>query len=104
MKNFTISISELEIFSGNVVNNSKSIKRIICPSKHAFRLYDKILKAILTVDKNYLVLISLGPTASVLASDLSSLGYQAVDVGHADIQYELFIRNATNMIQIYFFA
>ena len=58
------------------------------------------MKAILTVDKNYLVLISLGPTASVLASDLSSLGYQAVDVGHSDIQYELFIRNATKMIQI----
>ena len=81
-------------------NNSKSIKRIICPAKHAFRVYDKILNAVLTVDKNNLVLIALGPTASVLACDLSNLGYQAIDIGHADIQYELFLRNATDMIQI----
>ncbi len=84
----------------DLFNNSKSIKRIICPAKHAFRVYDKILNAVLTVDKNILVLISLGPTATVLACDLSKLGYQALDIGHMDIQYELFLRNATDMIQI----
>ena len=84
----------------DLFNNTKSIKRIICPAKHAFRVYDKILNAILTVDKKYLVLIALGPTASVLAYDLSNLGYQAIDIGHTDIQYELFLRNATDMIQI----
>ena len=47
-----------------------------------------------------LVLIALGPTATVLAYDLSNLGYQAIDIGHTDIQYELFLRNATDMIQI----
>ena len=52
------------------------------------------------MDKNILVLISLGPTATVLACDLSKLGYQALDIGHMDIQYELFLRNATDMIQI----
>ena len=84
----------------DLFNNTKSIKRIICPAKHAFRVYDKILNAVLTVDKKYLVLIALGPTATVLAYDLSNLGYQAIDIGHTDIQYELFLRNATDMIQI----
>ena len=51
-------------------------------------------------DKKHLVLIALGPTATVLAYDLSNLGYQAIDIGHTDIQYELFLRNATDMIQI----
>ena len=86
----------------NLLSNSKSIKRIICPAKHAFRVYDKILKAILTIDKSHLVLIALGPTASVMAYDLCNLGYQAVDIGHADIQYELFLRNAKEMIYIPF--
>ena len=35
-----------------------------------------------------------------MAYDLSNLGYQAIDIGHTDIQYELFLRNATDMIQI----
>lgn len=84
----------------DLFNNTKSIKRIICPPKHAFRVYNKILNSVLKVKKDNLILISLGPTASVLAYDLCKLGYQAVDIGHTDIQYELFLRNATNMIQI----
>ena len=84
----------------DLFNNTKSIKRIICPAKHAFRMYEDILYAVLTVDKKYLVLIALGPTATVLAYDLANLGYQAVDIGHTDIQYELYLRNATDMIQI----
>ena len=84
----------------DLFNNTKSIKRIICPAKHAFRVYEDILYAVLTVDKKHLVLIALGPTATVLAYDLSHLGYQAIDFGHIDIQYELFLRNATDMIQI----
>ena len=84
----------------DLLNNTKSIKRIICPAKHAFRVYNKILDAVLKVSKDNLILIALGPTASVLAYDLSKLGYQAVDFGHTDIEYELFLRNATEMIQI----
>ena len=84
----------------NLFNNSKSIKRIICPNKNAFTVYDKILNATLKFDKNYLILISLGPTATVLAYDLNRYGYQAIDFGHADIQYEFYLRNATKTIQI----
>ena len=84
----------------DLFNNTKSIKRIICPAKNSFRVYDKILNSILKFDKNILILISLGPTATVLAYDLTLSGYQAIDIGHVDIEYELFLRKAKKMIQI----
>ena len=84
----------------DLLNNVKSIKRIVCPAKHAFRVYNKILNAVLKIGKDNLILIALGPTASVLAYDLSKVGYQAIDFGHADIEYELYLRKATKIIQI----
>ena len=84
----------------DLLNNTKSIKRILCPTRNAFKLYDKILNATLKFDKSYLILISLGPTATILAHDLTKHGYQAVDIGHADIQYELFLKNATKHFKI----
>ena len=85
----------------NLFNNAKSIKRIICPSRNAFKVYDKILKAVLTLDKNHVVLISIGPTAAILACDLSKLGYQAIDFGHSNVQYGYSLKHFKNMTQIY---
>ena len=84
----------------DLFNNAKSIKRIICPAKNAFKVYDKIINAVLKYGERRLILIALGPTASLLAYDLYKLGYQSLDIGHVDIEYEWFIRNATNKIQI----
>lgn len=36
----------------------------------------------IAVDKEYLILLALGPCATVLAYDLSNKGYQALDIGH----------------------
>ena len=33
-------------------------------------------------------LLPLGPAATVLAYDLFKAGYQAIDVGHVDVEYE----------------
>ena len=38
-------------FGNDLFNNTKSIKRILCPAKHAFRVYDKILNAVLKIVK-----------------------------------------------------
>ena len=84
----------------DLFDNMKSIQRILCPSINAFDIYDKILNAALKVDKNRLILIALGPTATILAYDLYKAGYHAVDVGHVDIEYEWYLRNATNKIMI----
>ena len=84
----------------DLLNNTKSIKRILCPTKNAYNLYDKILNAALKFEKTKLIIISLGPTATILAYDLTKYGYQAIDLGHADIQYEMYLRNATKHILI----
>ena len=84
----------------DLLNNSKSITRILCPIINAFDVYDKILSTALKFDKNILILIALGPTASVLAYDLNKYNYQAVDIGHVDIQYEFYLRKAKNSIRI----
>jgi len=42
----------------------------------------------------------LGPTATILAYDLYKEGYQVVDIGHVDIEYEWYLRKATEKIKI----
>ena len=84
----------------DLFDNMKSINRIICPSKNSFNVYEKIINETLKVSKKKLILISLGPTATILAYDLYKLGYQAIDVGHIDIEYEWFLRKAKNKIRI----
>lgn len=74
---------------------SKEIERIICPAIDAFSKYDEILAEVVKHDKSKLVLIALGPTATVLAYDLAKLGYQAIDIGHIDIEYEWFLMGVT---------
>ena len=49
---------------------------------------------------NVLILIALGPTATALAYDLHKLNYQTIDLGHVDIEYELYLRKAKRMISI----
>lgn len=80
--------------NNDLLNNVSSIKRILCPEKNAFSKYTKILNEALKQDKNILFLIALGPTATILAYDLCKNGYQAIDIGHLDIEYEWFLINA----------
>ena len=84
----------------DLFNNTKSIKRIICPSKNAFNVYDKILDEALKIDKKILILIALGPTATILSYDLYKAGYHVIDIGHVDIEYEWFLRKAKSKIKI----
>lgn len=77
----------------DLFEESMSIRRILCPAIGAFQAYDSILSTALNnYNKDDLVLIALGPTATVLAFDLSQHGVQALDVGHIDIEYEWYLR------------
>lgn len=78
----------------------KSLKRILCPTKNAYDMYDKILKEALKQNKNKLILVSLGPTAKPLVYDLHKNGYQAIDLGHIDLEYEWFLKGETKKIRI----
>ena len=42
----------------------------------------------------------MGPTATVLAYDLACQGYQAIDLGHLDIEYEHYLLHATSIVKI----
>ena len=77
----------------DLFDNAKRIHRILGPAENAFSHYDEILATILEkVPQDELVLLALGPTATILAYDLFRKGYQAVDIGHVDISYEWFLR------------
>ena len=84
----------------DLLNNCRSIERILCPVKNSFSKYEEILEQAQKIDKNKLILLALGPTATVLAYDLCKLGYQAVDIGHLDIEYEWFLMGATKKIKV----
>ena len=72
----------------NLFDNAKSIRRILCPAKDAYERLDEIQEAVCrNVSKDVLILAALGPTASILAVRLARLGYQAVDIGHVDVEY-----------------
>lgn len=93
--------SQTRMGVGNdLLDNALSVCRIIAPSENAFRKYADILDFALTVGNDKLVLISLGPTAKVLAYDLYIKGYQVIDIGHLDIEYEWFLRGVRERCNI----
>ena len=47
-----------------------------------------------------MILLALGPTATILAYDLALKGYQAIDIGHVDIEYEWFRMGATHKVPV----
>lgn len=102
-KNILILEGEFTRFGlGNsLLNKAKKIERILCPAKNSFSKYDEIIKE---VENNYsketLLLIALGPTATILAYDFCKLGYQALDIGHLDVEYEWYLMKATHKVDL----
>ena len=82
------------------IKKQSDIRHILCPAKNAFDKYDEIFAECLKQPKEKLLLLALGPTATVLAYDLYRKGYQAIDVGHIDICYEWKLRGATGKIAV----
>lgn len=91
---YIVEGEQTRIGVGNdLLSNAKNLYRILAPAKNAYDKYDEILATV----KNYaplgaLVILALGPTATIMAYDLAKMGYQALDLGHFDIQYEYHIR------------
>lgn len=61
------------------LSSARSVTDIVCPPQHAYADYDAILERIGTPKR---ALLSLGPTATVLAVDLCARGVHAIDLGH----------------------
>lgn len=84
----------------DLFDQAKSIRRILCPPQDAFEQYDRILSAVRQIEKKALILIALGPTATVLAHDLHKEGYQAIDIGHVDVEYEWWRMGAKRKVKL----
>ena len=76
------------------------LKRKNILNKNTFDRYDAILDSVKRESKDKLVLIALGPTTTILAYDLYRLGYQAIDIGHIDIEYEWFLQGVTKKMKV----
>lgn len=84
----------------DMFENTASIKRILCPAENAFSKYLEIKKEAMKISKDKLILLSLGPAAKVLAYELFLLGYRVVDIGHVDMEYEMFLRKETKQVKV----
>lgn len=85
----------------DLFDKAKSLRRVLCPSENAFDSYEEILSVIQKhAAKDDLIMLALGPTATVLAYDLFQLGYWAFDVGHIDLEYEWMKQNATEKFAV----
>lgn len=81
----------------DLLSGFNSIQRIIAPKHDAFERCDQIISYITNILKKYdTILIALGPAAKYLVFELYKKGYQCIDIGNLDIEYEWFLRNGFN--------
>ncbi|MEG2050941.1 MAG: GT-D fold domain-containing glycosyltransferase [Oscillospiraceae bacterium] len=81
--------------NNNIFEYADKVSRIICPSKNVWNKYDMILKKAISFKEDFdLILVSLGPTATVLADDLANEGMWCIDIGQINVA-ELVINEAT---------
>ncbi len=84
----------------NLFANAASVKRILCPAIHAWDAYQDIYSAVKKHAQGKLVLIALGPTATILAYDLALQNIQAVDCGHFEVEYQWMLMKAKTKVSI----
>ncbi|HFU4463481.1 TPA: SP_1767 family glycosyltransferase [Streptococcus suis] len=83
----------------DLFQEARSIQRIICPSRNAYEHLETIEQAIREHGKNKLILVMLGPTAKVLSYHMAQEGYQIIDIGHIDSEYEWYQLQATEKVK-----
>ena len=76
----------------DLLNKAKQVSRIICPSVNAYEKIEVILSEAKKSPKDSLLITCLGPTAKVVTYQLVKSGYQVLDLGHLDVEYEWFLR------------
>lgn len=94
--------AESRLGVGNdLFDNVLTLRRIIAPATNSYDRYPDILKSALNnAKRDDLFLIALGPAAGVMAYDLTQEGYQAIDLGHLDLEYEWFLEGEGKRVQV----
>ncbi|MFV0982670.1 DUF1792 domain-containing protein [Latilactobacillus sakei] len=92
----------------DLLQSCRSVSRIIAPAVDAYSKIEIIRNSVeVFLDeaetesdyRNKIVLIALGPTATVLAAELNEK-VQTIDIGHFDLQYEYFQRGYYNKVAV----
>lgn len=78
-KKVTLVRGSHKSLTSEMLKGARAVKEITCPPYNAYARYGDILQMI--GDDN-LVLLCLGPTATILAADLAQRGQHAIDLGH----------------------
>lgn len=84
-----------DLFAG-----ARSVRRILGPSAYAFSKYDELLAEVRKIEKTALLILAMGPVATLLPYDLADDGYQALDLGNIDTEYEWYLRGCTKKTPI----
>lgn len=84
----------------DLLARARSVERIVAPATDAWGRRNEILEAAAALGRDRLLLLALGPTATVLARDLCLIGFQAIDIGHVDVEYEWFLAGASSKTPI----
>jgi len=85
----------------DLLAEAREIKRITTLNRNAFSVYNDLYSSVLAHAREFdMVLMSLGPTATVLAYDLSQHGIRCIDTGHMDIEYEWMRSAARDKVQV----
>jgi len=88
-------------YGNTLFEGAKSVKRILAPAHNAYSEIGNIYSFVTeNLDKSILILVALGPTATVLVYNLARFGYQAVDIGNLDIEFEWKLRKVRQKVRI----
>lgn len=84
----------------DLFENAGSVRRILGPSAFAFSRYNDLLTEVRKLEKSVLIVLAMGPVATIMPYDLTNDGYQAVDLGNIDTEYEWYLRGCTQKTPI----
>lgn len=82
----------LDRFRYKALDVCKTVEYIYGLSTNAYSGYDMLRERVLRVEKNRLVLVSMGPSAKVLVYDLYMAGYTAWDMGDYFKDYDAYMK------------
>ncbi len=79
----------------DLLDTARSVERIIGPSSDAYTKIDEIMERCRQYPKDRIFLVSLGVAAKFLTEKLFLEGYRVLDIGNLDMEYEWYLKKAT---------
>lgn len=84
----------------NLFDGTTSLRRILGPAENARKKKEELISRAIELPKDTLILLSLGPAAKVIGYELFNLGYRVIDIGHVDMEYEMFLLGAKEQVPV----